>query len=121
MDIIRKSLKAYLIAVVLFLMLTFVLALIIKYTVFSESWAHIGLIVILAATTLFLGMIEGRLVGKRGLITGLVSSAVFVLIILISVGSVFAGNFSLESFDILYVIPLISGIVGAVIGTNRSK
>lgn len=121
MDIIRKSLKAYGIAIAIFVFFTFILALVIKYTAFSENWTFIGLIALFAITTFFLGIMEGKIVGKKGLITGFAASLIFILIILFAVGSVFADSFSIKTFDILYVVPLVSGIIGAVAGTNSNK
>lgn len=121
MEILRKSLKAYGCAVVLFLVLTLLLAALIKFTAYPEKWSHSGLIAALSFSTLFLGFLEGKITGKRGLITGVVSSVLFILLIMAASGCAFAESFEKDSFDILYIIPVITGAAGAIGGTNSNK
>ena len=61
MEKLRKSLKAYVMALVLFVALTFALAALVNFTGFRESWTFGALMVILSVSTLVLGMLEGRI------------------------------------------------------------
>lgn len=121
MGILKKSIKAYLIAASVFIILTFIVALMIRYTSFKEEWSFTGVIVCMAAASLFLGFMEGKIVGKKGLMTGLLSSVIFVLIILVSIGCTFAEFFNPEHFNLTYAIPVVAGIAGSIMGTNSSK
>ncbi|MGN0703932.1 MAG: TIGR04086 family membrane protein [Lentihominibacter sp.] len=121
MEILRKSLKAYVCALLLFLMLTLILAAVIRFTAFPEEWSYPGLIAALSAASMFLGMIEGRITGRRGLITGIISSVLFIFIIVAATGSAFAESFGPDSFDLLYLIPVLTGTIGAIAGTNSNK
>ncbi len=121
MEIIRRTLKAYIISIVLFLGLTFLLAAIIYFTGYKESWSFVGLMVILSIASLVIGIMEGNIIGKKGLIVGLSAAAVFVMIILLAVGGVFAGAFGLESFSAFYIIPVLIGAAGGILGANLNK
>ncbi len=121
MEIVRKSLKAYIIALGLFLLSTLVLAALLNFTAFRESWTFAGLVSCLAASALLLGILEGKIVGKKGLFVGLGAAALFLLLILFAAGSVFAGSFGIRSFHASYVIPLLLGGAGGILGSNSGK
>ncbi|MDO4545550.1 MAG: TIGR04086 family membrane protein [Bacillota bacterium] len=121
MEILRKTLKAYILAILLFIVLTLVLAAVINFTGFKEEWAFAGLVAILSVVTLLLGFLEGRIMERKGLLAGLGAAIVFLLLVLFAVGSVFSRSFGVESFSVFYLIPLASGMVGGVLGTNSSK
>ena len=70
MEKLRKSLKAYVIALVLFVALTFALAALVNFTGFRENWTFGSLLVIMSISSLVLGMMEGRIFQKRGLLAG---------------------------------------------------
>ena len=101
MEILRRTLKAYMLTLCIFVILTFVLAAIINFTGFRESWTFAALLVALSVSCTFI--------------------AVLILIILLAVGGVFAGVFGMHSFNIFYIIPVIIGAVGGVFGANLAK
>lgn len=121
MEIIRKSLKAYIIALGLFLLLTLALAALLNFTAFREGWTFVGLVFCLAVPSLLLGILEGKIVGKKGLFVGLAASALFLLLILFAAGGVFAGSFGVHSFHASYIIPLLLGGAGGILGSNSGK
>ena len=121
MEIVRKSLKAYGFALILFLLLTLLLAAVIRFTAFPEEWSYEGLIAALSVSSMFMGLMEGRITGRRGLITGFFSSVLFIVIIIAAAGSAFAESFGPDSFDIMYLIPVLTGTIGAIAGTNSNK
>lgn len=119
MSVFRKTFKAYVFCVVLFILLSFVLAALICFTGFSQKWAFGGLIADLSISCFFLGCMEGRIFGKKGLLVGLLSSVLLVLLILCSSGAVFGTVFTPHSLQVFHLIPLAAGTVGGVIGANR--
>ena len=121
MGLIRGTLKAYFIAVCIFAVLTLVLAALVRFTGFHEEWSLWGLVVVLSIAALLLGIMEGSIVGKRGLLVGLVSAAALALIILLIVRGVFAGMSEEFSFRVWYLIPVLAGAVGGILGTNSRK
>ena len=102
MEKLRKSLKAYVIALVLFVALTFALAALVNFTGFRETWTFGSLLVIMSISSLVLGMMEGRIFQKRGLLAGGAAAVFFLAIILVSVQGLFAEEFSLGKTGWLY-------------------
>lgn len=121
MEILRRTLKAYVISIVVFVALTFILAAIISFTGFKEEWTFGALIFIMSLTSFLTGLLEGGIVGKRGLLVGTAAGGLLVFIILIAAGGIFADSFGSESFSVFYIIPVITGAVGGVAGTNFAK
>ncbi len=121
MEFIRKSLKAYFFAFVIFVLFTFFLASIIYFTSFKESWSFAGLIFGLSVAVFMLGIIEGGIAGRRGLIVGIVSAAVFLLLTVLTAAGIFADSFSVKNVSVFYIIPLAAGTIGGIIGTNANK
>ena len=115
MEKLRKSLKAYVIALVLFVALTFALAALVNFTGFRENWTFGSLLVIMSISSLVLGMMEGRIFQKRGLLAG-GAAAVFFLV---SVQGLFAEEFSLGKTGWLYLIPVAAGSLGGICGVNH--
>lgn len=121
MEKLRKSLKAYAMALGLFLALTFVLAALVNFTGFRESWTFGALLVILSISTLALGMLEGRIFQKRGLLTGGAGAILFTALILLSVQGIFAMPFSFGKTGWMYLIPVAAGAFGGICGVNGEK
>ncbi|HIU26073.1 MAG TPA: TIGR04086 family membrane protein [Candidatus Copromorpha excrementigallinarum] len=121
MEIIRKTLKAYVAALTSFVLLTFALAALISYTAFKESWAFGGLIVIMSLSTALLGFMEGAATGKRGLAAGAAAALIFVAVILAAAGAAFSESFALREGSLFYLIPIGAGAAGGIAGTNMGK
>ena len=115
MEKLRKSLKAYVIALVLFVALTFALAALVNFTGFRENWTFGSLLVIMSISSLVLGMIFQ----KRGLLAGGAAAVFFLAIILVSVQGLFAEEFSLGKTGWLYLIPVAAGSLGGICGVNH--
>ena len=121
MEFLRKSLKVYAAALILFVLLTLALAAVLRYTAFSAGWSVAGLLVIMSVVAAFTGMLEGRLTGKRGMLTGSAAAAVFVLVIILAAGGIFADSFSMKSFSVFYLIPVAAGAAGGIFGANSGS
>ena len=76
MDVFRKSLKAYIAAMILFIAFTAILAAMVTFTGFKEEWTFAGLIVSMTVSAMHLGYLESRVIGKRGLISGALSALI---------------------------------------------
>lgn len=121
MGIIRRSLKAYFIAVCVFLLLTIIQAALLQLTSYKEAWSFYGLIAAFSVSTLLLGIMEGGLIGKRGLPVGILSAALFIFLVLLAAGGFFGTGISMEKPDVMYLIPILTGAVGGILGANSSK
>lgn len=118
MKFIRKSLKVFTAGIVLFTVLSLLLALMICYGGFKETWAFAGLIVALSVDSFFLGYMQGIAVGKRGMLTGMISSLIFVLIILFATGIMFSNSFGIKDISIYHFIPIAAGGLGGLVGVS---
>ena len=68
-----------------------------------------------------IGIMEGNIIGKKGMPVGAAAAALLVAIILCAVGGVFAGSFGMDSFSVYYLIPVLAGAIGGILGANLSK
>ena len=121
MDILRKSLKAYILVLALFAALTFVLAALITFTGFAEEWAGISLIVVLTAACFLIAFLEGAIIGRRGLFVGIAAQALFLLIIILVLNIFLADDFSINTRGLFLPVQVLSGAIGGVVGANRNK
>jgi putative membrane protein (TIGR04086 family) len=121
MLVLKNSIKAYCASIAIFVLLTLLYAGIIKWTPLPESWSFEGLIVIMSVATLTFGFMEGVLIGKKGIIVGILSSFIFLLITLTIAKIAFSGSINVNIMKTQYIVPLISGTIGAIVGTNKIK
>lgn len=90
MEIIRKSLKVYVITFVLFIVLTLILAALICFTGFKESWGYGGMMAVIGISAITYGIFDAKVVGRRALFVFLISAMMFVLIIYLLIFGLFA-------------------------------
>lgn len=90
MEIIRKSIKVYIIAFILFVVLTSILAALICFTGFKESWGYVGIITVLGISSAVAGVLEAKVAGSRALFVFLISAAVFAATIYFLVSVIFS-------------------------------
>lgn len=121
MLVLKNSLKAYCVSVVIFIILTLLYAGVIKWTPLPESWSFEGLIAMMSIATLIFGFMEGVLIGKKGIVTGVLASTIFLLITLTIAKIAFDGSVNINILKTQYIVPLISGVIGAIVGTNKIK
>lgn len=121
MEIIRRTLKAYMISICIFVIFTFLLAAVIYFTSFKESWAFAGLVIILSITSAIIGVMEANIFGKKGIFVGTAAAVVFLTLIFLVVAGIFAGTLTMDGFNIVYIIPILAGSVGGVFGANLNK
>lgn len=90
MEIIRKSLKVYIITFVLFVILTMLMAALICFTGFREAWSYGGMIAILGISAAVSGILEARVIGKRALFVFLITAALFILLSYLLIYAIFS-------------------------------
>lgn len=116
MDVFRKSLKAYIVSMILFVLLTAALAALVTFTGFKEEWTFAGLVISMTISSLILGYFEGRAIGRRGMIWGALAALIFVALIILSAGGVFSDMPEASGKTITYLIPIVGGSAGGIIG-----
>ncbi|QAT42885.1 TIGR04086 family membrane protein [Aminipila luticellarii] len=121
MNYIYKLLKGYLIAFIIFFVLTILVTCLIKFTSVPEQFSMQYLMAAMCAATLFLGIFSGRLIGKRGLLSAVGLSAVFVFLIVFGINCTYFQDLSLNSFHAPYLFPVALGGIGGIIGVNAKK
>lgn len=121
MDILRKSLKAYIAAMIFFAAFTAILAAMVRFTPFREEWTFAGLIFSMTAASALLGYLESRVIGKRGLISGILAASIFVALILMTVGGIFSDMPEASKHMLVYLLPVAGGGAGGAAGIARES
>jgi len=115
---LRTCLKIYLSAVFMFIAFSLILACLIHFSGFRERWTFAGLMIILTAVSLFLGMLQAAAAEKRGVIIGLISAGIFVVMIIGVTGCIFAEPLEPGRRMIFYIIPVVAGGIGGIAGAG---
>lgn len=121
MGILRKSLKAYIIAAAMFFVMSLILAAIVCFTGFKESWSLGGLIFILSLSCGFFGFFEGRIVGKRGIVVGILAAFVFMGTVLFILKLTLTKEFYISSLGFVHFFSAAAGAVGGIIGVSGER
>lgn len=90
MEIIRKSIKVTFIALALFIILTIISAAVIYFTDIKESWSYGLMLASLIISSIFAGVLEAKIFGKRVLFVFLITIILFVAIVYGSVHMIFS-------------------------------
>lgn len=120
MEYMKKAFKSFAVCIILFTALTFILAAMIQFTPFRESWAFGGLMTVMALSALTAGFFAGSITGKKGLFAGAASACLFLFVILFLTGKLFSGGFDLSDINSFYSIPVAAGALGGIAGANRT-
>lgn len=121
MEKLVKICKGYLISLLAFGALTLIGALLLKFTPFPENWNFYYVLTALTLVCLFIGMYMGNYFQRAGILIGLAFSAVLLVLILLIVGACFSTLPSLAMFKCAYFLPLGTGMLGGILGTNMKK
>lgn len=106
--------KSLIITVILML----IIAAIITYTSVSDSIMPLLTSVIMVISIAYSGLLSATKVRKRGLMHGLITGAIYIMLVLF-LSWVLARDFSINKFTIIKaIIGVISGGVGGMIGVN---
>lgn len=121
MSILRRVLKILALLIIAFIVLTVILAALIKFTPLGERWAYVGLLTIVTLLCMMTGYLTGNLFTSRGLFVGLISSVVTVELVTLCVQLVILGEITDVFPDIFYLISVLFGTVGGIVGVNNNK
>lgn len=118
METVWKNLKGFLYALILFILLTLLISVLVKFTPAPEGWALYYMIGVLCISCLFLGLYEGNHYKKKGFIYGALFSIIFLLILSAFYMLAFNTGIEMGMGLLKYLIPVLFGSVGGMIGVN---
>jgi len=118
MGTVLKNLKGFFYAFILFVLLTLLISVIVKFTPAPEGWSLYYMIGALCIVCLFLGIYIGNFIKKRGFVYGALYSIIFLLILSAFFMLAFSTGVAMGAGLIKYVIPILFGSVGGMIGVN---
>lgn len=121
MDKIMRICKGYLFSLIAFGLFTLLGALALKFTPFPERWSFCYLLAAMILVCLFIGLYMGAFFQRAGILTGLIFSAVLMLLILLIVSACFTTFIKLSMFTPAYLIPIGAGALGGILGANMKK
>lgn len=114
----KKSVKAYGVAIVLYIVLIGVTGLLLCYGPLPEKWIWQYMLAAESVTCLFLGYLAGSIVKKRGLFYGMGYAAVFLLLLLLPTFAAFGDGNPATLVHVSRILPLVCGGVGGILGVN---
>ncbi|MDD3169303.1 MAG: TIGR04086 family membrane protein [Eubacteriales bacterium] len=118
METVWKNLKGFLYALILFILLTLLISVLVKFTPAPEGWALYYMIGVLCISCLFLGLYVGNYIKKKGFVYGALYSIIFLLILSAIYMLAFNNGIEMGMGLIKYLIPILFGSVGGMIGVN---
>lgn len=118
----RKLALIVLSGLVGFAILTLFGALIIRYTPLAESYGYAIIIGSCSIVCFFAGIFVCSSCDRRGLLNGISVSAVIILLIFLICSILFSDSIKFVSIlSVWYLIPIIFGGLGGVLGVNMKK
>ena len=118
METVWKNLKGFLYAFILFILLTLLISVIVKLTPAPEGWSIYYMVGVLSMTCLFLGIYSGNRIKKRGFVYGALYSIIFLLILSAFYMLAFSTGIEMGVGMLKYLVPILFGCVGGMIGVN---
>lgn len=118
METVVKNLKGFLYAFILFALLTLLMSVVIKLTPAPEGWSLYYMIGVLCISCLFLGTYIGNHIKKKGFVYGALYSIIFLLVLSAFYMLAFSTGMDMGMGLIKYLIPILFGSVGGMIGVN---
>lgn len=122
MDIIKKLITGTAAASAMFFLLSLAGGIMIRFTPMPENWGYSYLIAALSVSCFVCCIYVLSHIGKAGLVAGAGISAVVIAFVIFAVYMIFDKGAETEQIlRITYLIPVVSGMVGGIIGTNIKK
>lgn len=118
MTSVLKNLKGFLYAFILFILLTLLISVAVKFTPAPEGWSLYYMIGVLCVSCLFLGVYSGNHIKKKGFVYGALYSIIYLLILSAFYMLAFSTGIEMGAGLIKYLIPILFGSVGGMIGVN---
>lgn len=121
MDILKKSIKAFVICIVLFIMLTALASLLMQTGILPGSTARLCMYVILSLCCFFAGLMAAGVFTIKGILSGIGASIVFVIFVWCGI-SLYTGEFNPAGLiNKMNFIPAAAGMMGGIVGSNTKK
>ncbi len=122
MMILKRSLKAFVMGIISFFVITVIGAVILRFTPVTENTGYAIIIAALAAACFLTSFYIGTVCERGGMILGITVSFVTVVLIFLIVSCIFVKSVNMASLmRIWYLIPVVSGALGGIIGVNVKK
>lgn len=122
MIILKRAVKVVPAGLLFFFLLSLAGGVLLKISPMPESWGYGYMIAVFAIICFITSFYMGLGMEKAGLLTGIVTSAFMILIIFLLVSVCFKSGTDIHSlFRISYLIPLLVGTLGGIIGVNVNK
>ncbi|MCI9596414.1 MAG: TIGR04086 family membrane protein [Firmicutes bacterium] len=121
MEKIMRICKGYIISLVTFGILTLVGALLMKVTPFPEEGGFQFIVGAMTICCMFVSMYMSSYFQKAGLLIGLVSSVLMLVLILLIVSACFFSFLNLSMLRLAYLVPIGGGLIGGIWGANLKK
>lgn len=115
---IVKLLKGGVISLIIFIAITAIFGLLMRFTGLPERFAWLYLLAAITAACGYMGLYSGNLFQRRGLLVGAVFSALIASIILIGVALAFSEKLTPEILTPWYLIPVCGGGLLGAAGAN---
>ncbi len=113
-----KTMKGFGISLVIFVVMVTLFAFLLKSTGLPEKWSFLYVLISMSLATMFLGVFLGNLTGGKGLIYGCLGAILFTVIIFYTFNVFFNHSFQFQLAHLRYLVPIIFGGIGGVIGVN---
>ncbi len=118
METVWKNLKGFLYAFIVFILLTLLISAAVKFTPAPEGWSLYYMVGVLCISCLFLGLYIGNYIKKKGFVYGALYSIIFLLILSAFYMLAFSTGIEMGAGLVKYLIPILFGSVGGMIGVN---
>ena len=121
METMWMNLKGFLYGFLLFTLLTLLVSVGVKLTPAPEGWSLYYMIGVLSLCCLFIGTYFGKHMKRKGILFGGLYSMIFLLILSAFYMLAFSTNLEF-GFDLMkYLVPILVGSVGGMIGVNMQN
>lgn len=122
MNILKRSAKAVITGITGFFILSLIGGIMLKITPMPEDWGFGYLIFCISLIAMAEGAYMAAGTEKGGLISGILTALVLIILIFSWASLLFSGTADFASLmQWQYVIPLLAGAVGGIIGINVKK
>ena len=110
--------KSFILALICLIMLLALIGALIRFTTLPERWASLYVLGALCVACLFIGVLMGNVIKKKGMLFGALFTVAFLLLILV-ISVLITGTYSEAGLMQVRFIPcIVFGSIGGMIGVN---
>lgn len=121
LEILQRSVRAYAICILFFLILNGLIGALLCYGPLPEKWMAHCMLAAMAATCFFMGLLAGAILQRRGLFYGAAYSAILLLLLLMAVFAAAGGENPISLLKPRYISCLFFGGIGGILGVNQKN